>query len=180
MKKLLQILYANYVFVIFVILETCGFLMVINYNTYQQITYLSWLNEISGVLNQNMSEFTRHFEVIQDNELLRKENLYLRDKLSDAYLNVENTFTPWTDTTTQQNYVFRKAEVISNELSKQDNYLMINKGHTSGIGIGMGVINATGVVGIVTDVSAHYAVIMSILNSKFKIGVRLKTSPISV
>jgi rod shape-determining protein MreC len=155
-------------------LELIGFLLLVRYNTYQQISYLSWVNEVTGGLNQKVANITQHFNLVEDNAILAEENGQLRQKLESSYLVAENSFNPWVDTVYHQNFVYREAQVINNELSKQDNHLMINKGKISGIKVGMGVINTTGIVGVVTDVSAHYAVVMSVLNSNFQVGVRLK------
>ncbi|MGB0390456.1 MAG: rod shape-determining protein MreC [Salibacteraceae bacterium] len=174
MRKLIQVILTHYVFGLFLLLELIGFLLLVRYNTFHQITYLSWLNEVTGGLNQKVANITQHFNLVEDNAVLAKENAMLRQKLRASYLDAENSFNPWVDTVYHQNFNFREAQVINNELSKQDNYLMINKGSLAGIQIGMGVINATGIVGIVTDVSSHYAVVMSVLNSRFQVGVRLK------
>ena len=174
MRKLIQIILTHYVFGLFLLLELIGFLMLVRYNTYQQISYLSWVNEVTGGLNQKVSNITQHFNLVEDNATLAKENAELREKLKASYLNVSNDFDPWVDTIYQQNFKYREAQVIKNELSKQDNYIMINKGKLAGLKVGMGVINSTGIVGVVTDVSAHYAVVMSVLNSQFQVGVRLK------
>ena len=174
MRKLIQVILQHYVFGLFLLLELIGFLMLVRYNTYQQISYLSWLNEATGGMNRKVANITQHFNLVENNEVLAMENAMLRQKLENSYLRVSNQFNPWIDTIYHQNFVYRDAQVINNELVKQDNYLMINKGALAGIKEGMGVINSTGVVGIVTDVSAHYAVVMSVLNSKFQLGVRLK------
>lgn len=174
MRKLLQVILTYYVFGLFLVLELIGFLMLVRYNTYHQISYLSWVHEITGGVNQRFSNLTEHLQLVTDNELLAQENAQLKQQLKQSYLKTENRFNPWVDTVYQQNYIYRNAKVIQNELSKQDNFLMINKGKLAGIRKGMGVINSTGVVGIVTDVSKHYSVVMSVLNSKFQLSVRLK------
>lgn len=174
MRKLIQVILTHYVFGLFLLLELIGFLLLVRYNTYQQIAYLSWVNEVTGGLNQKVANITQHFNLVEDNVILANENAELRQKLEQSYLRVENKFNPFIDTIYHQNFVFREAQIINNELSKQDNYMMINKGKIAGITKGMGVINSNGIVGIVTDVSKHYAVVMSVLNSRFQVGVRLK------
>lgn len=175
MRKLIQVILTHYVFGLFLILELIGFLMMVRYNTYHQISYLSWLNEVTGGWNTRVSNITQHFNLVEDNAILAEENALLREKLAASYLDVANYFNPWTDTVYDQNFAFREAQVINNQLNQQDNYLMINKGALSGIQSGMGVINSKGIVGVVTDVSKHYAIVMSVLNSKFQVGVRLKS-----
>lgn len=174
MRKLIQVILQHYVFGLFLLLELIGFMLLVEYNTYQQISYLSWVNEVTGGLNQRVANITQHFSLVEDNALLAQENALLRTNMKSAYLNVDNTFNPWIDTVYHQNFNYREAQIINNELSKQDNFIMINKGALAGVKQGMGVVNSFGIVGIVTDVSSHYAVVMSVLNSSFQVGVRLK------
>ncbi len=174
MRKLIQVILTHYVFGLFLILELIGFLMLVRFNTYHQISYLSWLNEVTGGWNTRVSNLTQHFDLVGDNAVLAEENAQLREKLAISYLNVSNQFNPWIDTIYHQSFLYREAQVINNQLNQQDNFLMINKGSISGIKTGMGVINSNGIVGVVTDVSEHYAVVMSVLNSKFRLGVRLR------
>lgn len=176
MRKLLQVLQRYYLFFLFLILELAGFLMLVRYNTYHQISYLSWMNEITGGMNERFSNATDYLNLEDKLATLSNENALLRQQLAESYLSTESQFNPYVDTIYHQNYVYRTAKIIDNELSKQDNYMMLDKGSLSGIRTGMGVINSTGVIGIVTDVSDHYAVVMSILHSKFQLGVRLKST----
>ena len=47
MRKLIQVLEKYYIVILFLFLELAGFLMLVKYNTYHQISYLSWTNEIT-------------------------------------------------------------------------------------------------------------------------------------
>ena len=176
MRKLLQVLQKYYLFFLFLFLELVGFLMLVRYNTYHQISYLSWLNEMTGGINEKYSNATDYLSLEKQLIALSNENAGLRKQLKQSYLNTESNFNPYADTVYDQNFIYRTAKIIDNSLSKQDNYLMIDKGSLAGINVGMGVINPTGIIGIVTDVSSHYSVVMSVLNSKFQLGVRLKNS----
>ena len=174
MQKLLEVLERFYIVFLFLILELVGFSLLVRFNSYQQISYLSWVNEITGGVYQEISNITQHVKLVEVNQVLAEENAFLREKMEGSYLRASNKFNPWLDTTYHQNYVFRSATVINNQLSGSNNTLMINRGSLSGVHREMGVVNSTGVVGVVTDVSKHYAVLMSVLNSDFKLGVRLK------
>jgi rod shape-determining protein MreC len=122
MRKLIQVILTHYVFGLFLLLELIGFLLLVRYNTYQQISYLSWVNEVTGGLNQKVANITQHFNLVEDNAILAEENGQLRQKLESSYLVAENSFNPWVDTVYHQNFVYREAQVINNELSKQDNH----------------------------------------------------------
>lgn len=174
MRKLLQVIAKYYIVLLFVVLELIGFLMLVRFNTFHQIAYLSWANEITGGVYTRVANISQHLSLVDKNQQLQAENAQLRQQLAQSYLQVENRFNPYVDTIYHQNYQYRSAQVIDNSLSGTHNYLMINQGKLGGITQQMGVINAQGIVGIVTDVSKHYGVVMSVLNTDFTLGVRLK------
>lgn len=176
MHKLIQVFLKYYIVFLFVLLQLIGFSMLVRYNTYHQISYLSWLNELTGGFQHRVSNLSEHIKLAEVNEDLVAENAQLRGLLKTAYLDAGDNFFPWTDTVYFQNYQFREAKIIDNNVSAPKNYLMLNKGSLAGIQEEMGVINAHGVVGIVTDVTQHYSVVMSVLNPDLKIGVRLRST----
>ena len=67
-----------------------------------------------------------------------------------------------------------EALVIDNSVRKRDNMLVINAGSEEGVAPEMGVVSGTGVVGIVSAVRPHHALVMSILNSHSSISCRLR------
>ena len=69
-----------------------------------------------------------------------------------------------------------EARIIDNSVRKRDNMLVINVGSDDGVEPEMGVVSGTGVVGIVSAVTPHYALVMSILNSHSSISCRLRGS----
>ena len=73
-------------------------------------------------------------------------------------------------------YDIYRANVINNSLTHVDNYITLDKGENDGIRPEMGVINGSGVVGIVYHTSANYSVIIPILNSKSSISCKIKRS----
>jgi len=64
--------------------------------------------------------------------------------------------------------------VISNNLSSFKNHLIINKGVRHGLKNEMGVINSTGIVGIINRTSKNYSSVMSVLNIDTKINAKVK------
>ena len=66
------------------------------------------------------------------------------------------------------------ARVIDNSLREVDNYLTLNVGASDGVQAGQGVVGAAGVVGRVRSVSAHYAMVASLLHSKTSVAAKVK------
>ena len=70
-------------------------------------------------------------------------------------------------------FQFVIAEVVNNSISQLSNYITINKGRKDGIQPDMGVVSEQGVVGIVSNVSDHFSVIISLLNPKSKLSCKV-------
>jgi len=68
------------------------------------------------------------------------------------------------------------GQVISNSVRRDDNFLTINRGSADGVRPEMGVLSGTGIVGIVSKTSPHYAMVMSVLNTQSSISCRLRGS----
>jgi rod shape-determining protein MreC len=71
-------------------------------------------------------------------------------------------------------FKYKNAKVISNNLSSFKNHLIINKGIKDGLKNEMGIINSTGIVGIINRTSKNYSSVMSILNIETKINAKVK------
>ena len=71
-------------------------------------------------------------------------------------------------------YSYLGAKVVSNSVSNQSNYIVLDKGKNNGVKEGMGVIDPnSAVVGIVTEVTDDYAVVMSLLHKDSHISGKL-------
>lgn len=128
---------------------------------------------ISGGIYQVGSLVTSYFALKQKVDQLVEENKALK-KLTLSYF--EQTFL--SNNASQSNFPFevKKAQVIKNSHQLARNYLVINQGSNDGIQPEMGVINANGIVGIVNQVTANYASVISILNNEIRINARFKNN----
>jgi len=57
-----------------------------------------------------------------------------------------------------------------------NNFITLNKGAAQGIKPDMGVISQEGVVGVVSNVSPNFSVVIPIINPKFRLSAKLKNS----
>jgi rod shape-determining protein MreC len=73
-------------------------------------------------------------------------------------------------------YRFIPAEVIDNSVNRQNNYITINKGKKDGIKPEMGLVGPNGIVGIITNVSEHYATGQTVLNRRWRVSAKIKNS----
>ena len=65
---------------------------------------------------------------------------------------------------------------MNNTISKSINYITLDKGTRDGIIKGLGVISSKGVVGVITNVSENFSLVMSVISVKSLISVRHKNT----
>jgi rod shape-determining protein MreC len=75
----------------------------------------------------------------------------------------------------RRRWLYLQAKVVSNSVTAQNNFIVLSRGSAQQLRKDAGVVDLNnGVVGIVTDVSPHYAVVMSLLHKDSRISVKLK------
>ncbi len=175
-------------FLLFLVLEFYAFYMVARYNKKPNEIYQSSANLVSGFVYENASTVRNYFSMQAVADSLARENAELRTQLeASKYIAVQergvvrfplDTSTIRPDTAQKkdviQQFTYTAAEVISNSVSRNDNYLTINRGSIHGIKMGMAVISADGIVGIVRNVSPHFSQVMSVLNKRMSITAGIK------
>ena len=164
-------------FLLFIVLETLAFILIVQSHSYQQSKFVNSANSITGGLYNKVNSVSAFFHLKKDNQLLSEENARLKNLL-EARENkfVLDTFSVIDSSRYFQKYNYSVAKIINNNFTKRNNFLTINKGAKQGLGPDLGVINSKGIIGVIKNVSANYATVLSILNNHSKINVRLKNS----
>jgi len=151
-----------------------SFNLVLRYQVYQHSLYFNQSVSFFRTVDGWRSSLTQYFDLREENNYLKEENLILRKQLARNYFNHSPSFdSTFVDTITngasRLAYRYHHATVIRNEFRKRDNYFYINQGSVDSIEVGMAVLSPLGAAGIVTHISDHYARVMSVLNSNFEI-----------
>jgi rod shape-determining protein MreC len=175
MQKLFLFFYQYRAFFFFIILEVASAYLIVKNNRYQNAAFFNSSNVVSGSILNTSNEVHSYFSLKDVNQTLAEENAYLRAKLAN-----QSNFTPDSslkfDEEVQNQYSFLTAKVINNSIDRYNNYITIDKGTTSGVEPGMGVISPEGVVGKVKSVSKHFATITSLLHTDGYISSVIKSS----
>ncbi len=190
--------------ILFLFLELIALLIVITVNKpHREISQGIFL-DMSGNLSEFQAGIGSYFGLRAENDRLMKrdsmllselqqvrdslevykyrrptaaEFLYLPDSLrtDTAYLDtllfpveIPDTLFP------AKGFVFLPCKAINNTVSRNYNYITINKGRRHGIEKGMGLISPQGVAGQVVDVSQNYALAQSVLNKKFNLSAKIQ------
>ena len=157
-------------FLLFILLELIAIGLTIQSHSYHKSQFINSANAFTGGLLTRSSSFFEFIQLKEENLKLAKENANLRTAL-DIKNNDENLVV--LDSSAIMN-TFIPAKVIKNNYTKKNNILTINKGRLDGILIDMGVVNSTGVIGVINNVSKNYATVLSILNRNSRINAKLK------
>jgi rod shape-determining protein MreC len=154
--------------VVYLILLIFSLTLVFNSNYFHKSKVLIFSNSIANYSTENFNYLNEYFELKKINSSLLEENLVLKNQLEKINKNIS------LDSLTNINFSYKNAKVISNNLSSFKNRLVINKGIKDGLKNEMGVINSTGIVGIINRTSKNYSSVMSVLNIDTKINAKVK------
>lgn len=178
MRKLLQFLYKNNHWFLFVFLEVISIILLFQFNSYQHSVYLTSANGLFAKTQEVKSSITSYFYLKSINEELLDKNIELERELSILQDLLKETSLEQNDTSVLSQrevdkYKVYSARIVQNSVINADNFMTINKGSEDGIKPDMGVVDGKGVVGIVYKTSPHYSWIMSLLNSKFSLSCKI-------
>lgn len=173
MRKLLDFLVRKRHWFLFILLEILSLVLIYQNNAYQRNIIFSSANVAAGHISSVSSYVTSYLnlreinkELLERNGQLEMEMLELRDRLDVMVADTVKFagFAP--DSTEIFPYSFTMAEVVNNSVIHLSNYITVNKGRKDGIAPDMGVVSERGLVGIVSSVTDHFAVIIPLLNPK--------------
>ena len=175
MRNLLDFLVKYSYWFLFFVLEAVSFVLLFQFNSYQGSVWFSSANAVAGKLYETTSAVESYFQLSKVNTELTQRNLYLEQRLcklekeksdSVADSTMENSLL----LKSLQPYRLISAQVVNMKWGRKDNLLTIDKGEADGIKKDMGVVCGTGIVGIVYLTSAHYSIVIPVLNSQSNIS----------
>ncbi|MDR2498483.1 MAG: rod shape-determining protein MreC [Tannerellaceae bacterium] len=180
MRKLLDFLINRRHWFLFLLLEIISFALVYRNNAYQQSILLSTANVVAanvvaagGSVTSYLSLRDKNKELIERNGQLEIEILRLQRRIETMSTDTMRFQAYAGDSAIRFPYTTDVAKVVNNSVSYLANYITIDKGRADGIAPDMGVVSERGVVGIVSTVSDHYALVIPILNPKFRLSCKV-------
>lgn len=179
MRNLLDFLIKYSKWFIFIIYVIISCVLLFNNNPYQHYIYLTSANKVSSLVFKTSGMVTSYFHLHDINEDLQRRNaslesevIWLRKELERHQEDIIADSLA-TDSASMQ-FEFIIAHVISNSVSRANNYITIEKGSLDSIHPEMGVVDQNGVVGIVNIVGDHSARVISLLNPKMRLSCKVK------
>lgn len=176
MRSLFLLLWRNNFTLLFLLLLSLSFYLIILNNNFQQVSVFNSTNKISASILEAVNYVKEYINLKENNASLARENAKLKSQLPDASYENGILHTVVADSSRFQQYSYITARVINNSINRRNNFITLDKGSLQGVKKDMGVISSFGVVGIVKDVSLHYCTVMSLLHKNTKISTKFKNS----
>ena len=164
---------------LFLLLEVLSGFLLFQYNHYQGSVWFTQSNTAAAMVHEWEAKALSYLRMPAENAALVRRNIILQNKLDVLRHELALTQADTSSTQKTQEEILRDmtlipAQIVDNSVRKRDNMLVINVGSNDGVAPEMGVVSGTGVVGIVSAVTQHHALVMSILNSHSSISCRLR------
>lgn len=171
-------LYFNLIF--FLLLQGLSIYLIIHYSRYHHAAFGNLSNQVTGKVNAQYSRIDNYFHLKRINDSLVKANEVLYNKLKIDF-ELPDTATKTMIDSIQvdsilkyRKFTYLSARVISNSISTQNNYIVLSRQGSPQLGEGMGVVDqSNAVVGIITEVTDGYAVVMSLLHKDSHLSGKL-------
>ena len=174
MRTLIQLLRRNHRMVLFVLLEIIALSWITSTHAHPKGKIASigmkmssnWTNSLGRIQYFKDLKET-NVELLMENARLRTENLKFHktnfpDSCDEAFHNELWNCIP--------------AEIIRYSSTFKNNILVANRGRSSGISPGMGMLENGKIAGLVTEVTEHEALVLPIINIQTQWSVRLGNS----
>ena len=167
-------------FILFLLLQGFSIYLIVHYSNYHKAIFSKTANQLTGKINEKYSGITAYFQLKKTNDSLvaANEKLYNKLKADFGYPDTASNFiidSIKVDSMERfRKYHYFPAKVVYNSVAAQNNFIVLGRGASQNMKEGMGVIDPnSGVVGIITEVSADYAVVMSLLHKDSHLSGKL-------
>ncbi len=167
-------------FILFLLLQGFCIYLIVHYSNYHKAIFSKTANQFTGKINKKYNAVTYYLHLKKINDSLVAANQKLYNKLKADFELPDTTSNFIVDSINVdtmerfRRYHYFPAKVVYNSVAAQNNFIVLGRGSSKNIKEGMGVIDPnTGVVGIVTEVSADYAVVMSLMHKDSHLSGKL-------
>lgn len=174
MLKLIAFFRKFRIFVVFLFFQILALTSYFSIMSFPRTRFFNTANSISGTFLSWERNITKYFYLDNENEKLQLENVELRKKIPRNFISVDPKTAIINDTINKLSFEYTPSIVINSSVRYINNFFTIDGGSKKGIQRKMGVVSSKGVVGIVYDVSSHYAVVKSILTNNFNISAYIE------
>lgn len=183
MRNIFLFIGRYFTFFVFLVFQVLALSFLFRYNKFHRAVGMGMANELTGWMNSKYANVDNYFHLKQESDRIHRINDSLINLLKSNFLNPDTTTRfvrdtiPYDTLGHRRRYLWRDAEVVSNSVNSERNYIQINRGSKQGIRDNMGVLNSDlSLVGIVVNTSENFSQVMSLLHVKNNVNAIMKKS----
>lgn len=122
------------------------------------------------------ADAARYLYALEENADLRRTNIELSSQVARMReAQIENrTLREMLELREVAEYPLLPAQIVSKDITRQQNHAFVDVGSEDGVEAGMPVITQDGVLGQITVTSPDYAVVQTYLNTEFRISAMIE------
>ena len=172
MQQIFIFIFKNSYRLLFLLLLVVSLVFTVQSHSYHRSKVISSANFLSGGVYEQINSVSEYLNLKNQNEALALENARLKSIIFNTKDSVPQPKLDSLKGVRANDIIISK--VIHNSYNVYENYLTIKGGSAAGIHPDMGVINSSGIIGIVDKTSKNYSTVISILNVKSQINDKNK------
>ena len=174
MKEIIKLILKYHFTIIFILLEIVSFSLIIRHNEYQRAIFSESASTLFGNISSTITSIKDYFRLKEMNESLANENILLKNRL-EKYEFLRDTIIH--GTVVQDSipvYEYIGAKQVNATYNRTKNYITLNQGRKNGLQKEMAVCTPEGIVGLIQDLSDHFAVVIPLINVDSRISAKIK------
>lgn len=180
MRNLLNFLikYSTWFVFTFYVLISC--ILLVKSSKSHFALYVSSANAVGGAIYRTSSEISDYFGLMGVNRRLQESNARLENEVLNLRHQLKQYEVMAQDSADYSHYKrfgYIGASVINNSTRHPQNYFTIDRGKSDGVAPGMGVVDQSGVVGIVDITGSKTSRVISLLNQNQHFSAKIKATP---
>ena len=174
MKEIIKLILKYHFTIIFILLEIVSFSLIIRHNEYQRAIFSESASTLLGNVSSTITSIKDYFRLKEMNESLANENILLKNRLEEYELLRDTIIHGTVVQDSIPVYEYIGAKQVNATYNRTKNYITLNRGRKNGLQKEMAVCTPEGIVGLIQDLSDHFAVVIPLINVDSRISAKIK------
>ena len=174
MKEIIKLILKYHFTIIFILLEIVSFSLIIRHNEYQRAIFSESASTLFVNVSSTITSIKDYFRLKEMNESLANENILLKNRLEEYELLRDTIIHGTVVQDSIPVYEYIGAKQVNATYNRTKNYITLNRGRKNGLQKEMAVCTPEGIVGLIQDLSDHFAVVIPLINVDSRISAKIK------
>ena len=174
MKEIIKLILKYHFTIIFILLEIVSFSLIIRHNEYQREIFSESASTLFVIVSSTITSIKDYFRLKEMNESLANENILLKNRLEEYELLRDTIIHGTVVQDSIPVYEYIGAKQVNATYNRTKNYITLNRGRKNGLQKEMAVCTPEGIVGLIQDLSDHFAVVIPLINVDSRISAKIK------